>query len=74
MRTSVLFACILSLTAVSAAADSVTGWRGNWTGSFPDIEPVPTWSEQENVVWKEATPGWGNATPVVVGDRLFLLC
>ncbi len=73
MRAPMLFACILSLAAAlpCAGADSVTGWRANWTGRFPDVEPMLKWSEQENVVWKEATPGWGNATPVIVGDRVF---
>ena len=32
-----------------------------------------TWSETRNVRWKTEVPGLGAATPVVWGDRLFLL-
>jgi outer membrane protein assembly factor BamB len=39
---------ILALGSWAAAADkpdsSIVGWRGNWTGRFPDATPVTNWS------------------------------
>ena len=28
----------------SISADHPVGWRGNWTGRFPDANPPTTWS------------------------------
>ncbi|MHC4915416.1 MAG: outer membrane protein assembly factor BamB family protein [Planctomycetota bacterium] len=47
------------------------GWRTDWSGRYPEAKPVLTWSAQENVIWKTKTKTWGNATPVVVGDKVF---
>jgi outer membrane protein assembly factor BamB len=30
------------------------------------------WSESTNVLWKTPLPGYGNSTPIVWGDRIFL--
>ena len=32
-----------------------------------------TWSETNNVKWKTTIPGEGDSTPIVWGDRVFLL-
>jgi len=49
-------------------------WRGpDATGVAPHADPPVTWSETENVRWKVAIPGRGHASPVVWGDRVFLL-
>jgi len=50
------------------------GWRGPlMTGVAPDATPPVEWSETKNVRWKVELPGKGSATPVVWGDRLFVL-
>jgi len=54
------------------AGDEVAGWRTDWTGKYPDADPPTTWSATENVVWKTPMPAWGNATPVLVGERIFV--
>ena len=61
----------LSLIAPTAAAD-VVGWRTDWTGKYPDADPPTRWSATENVLWKTPMPSWSNATPVLVGDRIFV--
>jgi outer membrane protein assembly factor BamB len=33
-----------------------------------------TWSDDENIAWKTALPGFGTSSPIVVGDRLLLTC
>lgn len=49
-------------------------WRGPLrTGAAPAGDPPVEWSESLNVRWKVPLPGLGSATPVVWGDRLFVL-
>lgn len=49
-------------------------WRGpHATGVSPRATPPLEWSESRNIRWKVAIPGRGSGTPVVWGDRLFLL-
>lgn len=49
-------------------------WRGpNWNGVATHSDPPVTWSETENLLWKTPIPGQGWATPIIWGDRIFLL-
>lgn len=49
-------------------------WRGPYqNGASMTATPPVEWSETTNVKWKTEIPGLGAATPVVWGDRLFLL-
>ena len=49
-------------------------WRGpTWNGVATRGNPPTTWSETENLNWKTAIPGKGWATPVIWGERLFIL-
>ena len=49
-------------------------WRGpEWTGVAPHADPPVEWSETRNVRWKIKIPGMGHATPVVWGDKVFVL-
>jgi outer membrane protein assembly factor BamB len=53
-------------------ADLWPQWRGP-TGDSIAPTPLPThWSQTENVVWKSALPGWGNSTPAIWNDAIFL--
>jgi len=75
---------MLSITTAAglvAAADFETAklenwhhWRGpNADGSAPKADPPTKWDEKTNVRWKVAVPGKGSSTPVVWGDRVFIL-
>ena len=73
---------VATTLAVSAAAfaeatgfeDGWPQWRGpNSTGVVADASPPLTWSETENVRWKVAVPGRGQASPIVWRDRVYLL-
>jgi outer membrane protein assembly factor BamB len=63
------------------AADSDAGQATNWhqwrgpdaTGTAQHGDPPTNWDEQTNVKWKVAIPGRGTSTPVVWGDRIFIL-
>jgi len=49
-------------------------WRGPYaTGVSKFADPPTEWSETKNVRWKTEIPGRGSASPVVWGDRLFVL-
>ncbi len=49
-------------------------WRGpEATGVSSTADPPVTWSETENIQWKVAVDGDGNSTPIVWGDKVFLL-
>ena len=60
------------MSVVSVQADPV-GWRGDGSGIFPNTTPATQWSPTKNVVWKTELPNWSNATPVIVGDKLFVM-
>lgn len=49
-------------------------WRGpRGDGVAPQGDPPVTWSETANVRYKVEIPGRGHASPVVWGDRIYLL-
>ena len=49
-------------------------WRGpHANGVAPHADPPVEWSESKNVKWKVAIPGKGHASPIVWGDRVFIL-
>src|SRR5205814_2812894 len=49
-------------------------WRGPYaTGVSKTANPPAEWSESKNIRWKVEIPGRGSASPVVWGDRLFVL-
>ena len=78
--------CVLMLVAVGAVAlpDVVLAqpggegywpqWRGpDGTGSASSGTPPLSWGEETNIRWKVAIPGAGSASPIVWGDRVFVL-
>lgn len=68
-------------TQVVHAADSASDaqqfwpqWRGPLaTGVAPLANPPLEWSETKNVKWKVKLPGFGTSTPIIWGDRVFIL-
>ena len=77
LSTIALAMLILSpaLASQQSPADRQWGqWRGpHWTGVSKTANPPTEWSEKRNVRWKIEIPGRGSATPVVWGDRVYLL-
>ena len=69
---------IAALGPVRAADPPADGfwpqWRGpSATGVSTRANPPIEWSETKNIRWKVEIPGRGFASPVVWGDRIFLL-
>ncbi len=55
-------------------ADHWHQWRGpSGNGVAPNANPPVMWGPSENIQWKIAIPGHGSSSPVVWGDRVFIL-
>ncbi len=80
-----LLACFVSTTAWAAAIsppgtaglplseEDWPWWRGAHRNGHTQAADVPLeWSESRNIVWRTDLPGRGHASPVIVGDRIFL--
>ncbi|MCR9295251.1 MAG: serine hydrolase [bacterium] len=65
---------VLSSATVTLAADNWPRFRGvGGTGVASDNPSLPSsWSKTESVAWDADIPGWGWASPVVWGDRVFV--
>jgi outer membrane protein assembly factor BamB len=62
------------VVAQNAADRYWAQWRGpHATGVSTTANPPLEWSETKNVRWKVEIPGRGTASPVVWGDRVFVL-
>src|SRR5262245_40398516 len=49
-------------------------WRGPEANGISRLATPPLeWSEKSNIRWKIEIPGRGSASPVVWGDRLYVL-
>lgn len=72
IRVLVTLVAALSAPATPGHASDGVGWRGDGSGIYPATDPPTRWSPTEGVVWRTAMPTWGNASPVLVGDRLFV--
>ena len=75
-----LAASLTLFTSFHAAFQTAPGerhwpqWRGpQGTGVSRTATPPTEWSETKNVRWKVEVPGRGSGTPVVWGDRLYVL-
>jgi outer membrane protein assembly factor BamB len=68
---------IVSFGAVAEDGDSMgywSAWRGPLgSGVAPEGDPPTEWSETKNIRWKVELPGPGHATPVVWGNRIYVL-
>jgi outer membrane protein assembly factor BamB len=68
-------------SSVLLAADFDREKAKNWhqfrgpaaTGVAPQGNPPTEWSETQNIKWKVPIPGRGSASPIVWGDRIFIL-
>lgn len=64
-----------SKAGLTASNQDWPWWRGperNGVAASGQNPPLK-WSDTENVVWKAAIPGRGHSSPIVYGDRIFLL-
>src|SRR5437899_3479261 len=72
---SALLLCLAANAFADTTADKFwPEWRGPLAnGVAPHADPPLTWSETNNIKWKLPIPGEGDSTPIVWGDRVFVL-
>src|SRR6188768_2599380 len=79
MRYGLIAALIGGSALLHAAADTDAEkywaqWRGPYaTGVSKTADPPVEWSETKNIRWKVEIPGRGSGTPVIWGDKVFIL-
>ncbi len=62
------------LPPIYAKTENWPGWRGpRGDGSSLDTNIPVGWNINENLVWKTALPGKGHASPIIWGDRVFVV-
>src|SRR5688500_9559387 len=62
------------LSAVENADANWHQWRGpNANGMASQGDPPVEWTLEKNIQWKTAIPGRGSASPIVWGDKIFVL-
>ena len=65
---------LLSLFHVSVWASDWPQWRGPDSTGIANASDLPTeWSDSKNIAWKIALPAWSGSTPIVVGERVFVM-
>jgi outer membrane protein assembly factor BamB len=64
--------CTLTAMAPAFGQEKTVGWRTDGTGRYPQADPPTVWGIDKNVVWKVKMPSFSVATPVIVGDRIFV--
>ena len=73
MKRTLVFGFGLGLLHMSLA-DNWPHWRGPTNNGVSVEKGLPVeWGEERNVVWKLVLPGGSSATPVVWGNKIFLL-
>lgn len=70
-----LMFAVSACVAQTAFAENWPEWRGpNGNSVVTDGDYPVSWSEDENIMWKVALPGWGTSTPAIWEDRIFASC
>jgi outer membrane protein assembly factor BamB len=76
-KPGVFLSSVLILAALGGSMYSQENWprwRGPHQNGICDSTDLPTtWSLPDNIQWKTALPHWSAATPVIWGDRVFVL-
>ncbi len=78
MRKLSLLALCVVLPILTARAedprDNWAHWRGpDANGVAPTADPPLKWDDKTNIKWKAPLDGQGSATPIVWGDRVFVV-
>ena len=74
MKSSLILVIALIFAIQTGRAEDWPAWRGalgDGTVNEPDA-PVE-WKLPENLVWKIPLPGKGHASPIILGDRIYLV-
>ncbi len=65
---------LLSFVGYSLAEENWPHWRGPHHNGISDAKNLPMdWSVTKNILWKIRLPSWSAATPIIWGDRIFIV-
>ncbi len=68
--------CLVMLISIGYAQDQQNWphWRGPNHNGISEATNLPvSWSSTENILWKTKLPWWGAATPIIWGDKIFVI-
>lgn len=65
---------VLIAGATAAGEELAVGWRNGGDGHFQKTTPPHNWSAEDNIAWKTPLPDRSLASPIVVGEHVFVLC
>jgi outer membrane protein assembly factor BamB len=76
-----ILAPLLGLSLATSAADFAKAKFNNWhhwrgpdaTGASATAKPPTNWSEDKNIQWKIPIDGYGSASPIIWGNKVFIL-
>ncbi len=74
-RTAVCFSAFICLVigVLPVQAGNWPQWRGPSGDGISKAAQLPlTWSEKSGIAWKSKLTGWGNSTPAIWGDAIFV--
>jgi outer membrane protein assembly factor BamB len=76
LDTRVSQSLILVLLAAASLTDARAGeWKGFQNGGLPivpDASYATRWSPESGITWQQPLAGYGQSTPVVMGNRIFV--
>jgi outer membrane protein assembly factor BamB len=66
---------LLVISIATAQAQNWPAFRGTNASGIADGKPPTTWNAEksQNILWKTAIPGLSHASPVVWGNRIFVI-
>jgi outer membrane protein assembly factor BamB len=78
MRRQAVFAVCVVVAATSMtsarAGENWPAWRGPDANGTSDSTHLPTsWSPDQHIVWRADLPSWSGGTPIIWGDRIFVV-
>ena len=74
MPKATLWAAIFSLVCATSNAQDWPQFRGpNGNGIQESIEHPLEWGDDKNIAWSVSLPGGGLASPIVTGERIFVV-
>lgn len=68
----IAFLSLLLLSPAVSAVEPIIGWRTDGTGQYPRAQPPREWALDKNVVWSTKLPAGSVASPIIVGERIFV--
>ncbi len=78
MKKKTIFSALIMIVFIAAgimqAQENWPHWRGPHHNGISDAASLPMkWSLTENIIWKTSLPSWSAATPIIWGDRIFII-